>query len=96
MQQLGGTIRTHRKARQMTQAELSELLGMSRATLSALENGTVREVGIRKVMAICSVLGLELVAQPLRQQRPTLHTLVDEAERRKRTEQSNNSRSEQS
>lgn len=74
----------------MTQAELSGLLGMSRATLSALENGTVREVGIRKVMAICSVLGLELIAQPIRQQRPTLHTLVDEAEERKRTEQGNN------
>ncbi len=95
MQQLGQTIRTHRKSRQMTQAELSGLLGMSRATLSALENGTVREVGIRKVMAICSVLGLELVAQPLRQQRPTLHTLVDEAEQRKRTEQVNNSAGEQ-
>lgn len=88
MQQLGQTIRSHRKTRQMTQAELSELLGMSRATLSALENGTVREVGIRKVMAICSVLGLELVAQPIRQQRPTLHTLVDEAEQRKRLDQS--------
>ena len=84
MQQLGQTIRTQRKARQMTQAELSELLGMSRATLSALENGTVREVGIRKVMAVCSVLGLELVAQPIQQKRPTLHTLVDEAEQRKR------------
>ena len=96
MQQLGQTIRTHRKSRQMTQAELSGLLGMSRATLSALENGTVREVGIRKVMAICSVLGLELVAQPLRQQRPTLHTLVNEAEQRKRTEQGDNSAGEPS
>ena len=85
MQQLGQTIRAHRKNRQMTQAELSKLLGMSRATLSALENGTVREVGIRKVMAVCSVLGLELVAQPIQQKRPTLQTLVDEAEQRKRT-----------
>lgn len=84
MQELGQTIRASRKEKQMTQAELSELLGMSRATLSALENGTVREVGIRKVMAVCSVLGLELVAQPIRQQRPTLHSLVDEAEQHKR------------
>ncbi|MGB0849235.1 MAG: helix-turn-helix domain-containing protein [Thiolinea sp.] len=84
MQELGQIIRASRKEKQMTQAELSELLGMSRATLSALENGTVREVGIRKVMAVCSVLGLELVAQPIRQQRPTLHSLVDEAEQHKR------------
>ena len=61
--ELGAVIRDSRKERQMTQAELSELLGMSRATLSVLENGTIRELGIRKVIAICSVLGLELVAQ---------------------------------
>nr|CAA6830608.1 MAG: Transcriptional regulator [uncultured Thiotrichaceae bacterium] len=82
--ELGSVIRDSRKERQMTQAELSELLGMSRATLSALENGTVSELGIRKVIAICSVLGLELVAQPQIRKRPTLHTLVSEAEQRKR------------
>lgn len=82
--ELGSVIRDSRKERQMTQAELSELLGMSRATLSALENGTVSELGIRKVIAICSVLGLELVAQPQTRKRPTLHTLVSEAEQRKR------------
>lgn len=82
--ELGATIRNTRKEQQMTQAELSELLGMSRATLSALENGTVNELGIRKVIAICSVLGLELVAQPQTRKRPTLHTLVSEAEQRKR------------
>ncbi len=82
--ELGATIRNTRKGRQMTQAELSELLGMSRATLSALENGTVNELGIRKVIAICSVLGLELVVQPQTRKRPTLHTLVSEAEQRKR------------
>jgi transcriptional regulator with XRE-family HTH domain len=82
--ELGMIIRDSRKEKQMTQAELSELLGMSRATLSALENGTISELGIRKVLAICSVLGLELVAQPQVRKRPTLHTLVSEAEQRKR------------
>ncbi|MEZ5476404.1 MAG: helix-turn-helix domain-containing protein [Thiolinea sp.] len=84
LHELGQTIRQARKQQHMTQATLSELLGMSRATISALENGTVNEVGIRKVMAICSLLGLELHAQPRVQQRPTLHTLVNEAEQRKR------------
>ncbi len=60
---------------------------MSRATLSALESGTISELGIRKVLAICSVLGLELVIQPQVHKRPTLHTLVSEAEQRKRRQQ---------
>ena len=68
----------------MTQAELGELLGMSRATLSALENGTVNEIGIRKVLAVCSLLGLELLVQTRQPKRPTLHSLVTEAEQRKR------------
>lgn len=84
MYQLGEIIRTHRKQQGLTQAGLSSQLGMSRATISAIENGTVTEVGIRKVMAICSVLGLELSAYPRVKQRPTLHTLMGEAEQRKR------------
>lgn len=84
MNEIGAIIKDSRKEQQLTQAELSGLLGMSRATLSALENGTVNELGIRKVMAICAVLGLELVAQPQVRKRPTLHALVSEAEQRKR------------
>lgn len=81
--ELGQAIRHARKQARLTQTELTERLGISRATLSALENGTINEVGIRKVMAICSVLGLEITAQPLQVRRPTLHTLAAEAEQRK-------------
>lgn len=81
--EVGQAIRAARKQNKMTQTELTERLGISRATLSALENGTINEVGIRKVMAICSVLGLEITAQPLQAHRPTLHTLAAEAEQRK-------------
>jgi transcriptional regulator with XRE-family HTH domain len=83
MQSFGETIRTARKQRHLTQTDLSQQLGMSRSTLSAIENGTVTEVGIRKVIALCSALGLELVVQPMAPRRPTLHTLLDEAEQRK-------------
>lgn len=83
MQALGVTLRTARKQRNLTQADLSDKVGMSRATLSAIENGTINDVGIRKIMALCAVLGLELQAQPLTTRRPTLHTLVDEAQHRK-------------
>lgn len=83
MQNLGANIRAARKQRNLTQTDLSEMLGMSRATLSGIENGTISEVGIRKVMALCSILGLELTIQPIAPRRPTLHTLVDEATQRK-------------
>lgn len=83
MQNLGANIRAARKQRKLTQTDLSEMVGMSRATLSGIENGTVSEVGIRKVMALCSVLGLELTVQAFAPSRPTLHTLVDEATQRK-------------
>lgn len=83
MNNLGETLRNARKQRRLTQTDLSEMVGISRATLSGIENGTVSEIGIRKVMALCSALGLELAAQPLAARRPTLHTLVNEAEQRK-------------
>ncbi len=83
MQILGIHLREARKQRHLTQTELADMTGMSRATLSGIENGTVSEIGIRKIMALCSVLGLELNVQTLSLRRPTLHTLVDEATQRK-------------
>jgi transcriptional regulator with XRE-family HTH domain len=50
---------------------------MSRATISGIENGTVPEIGIRKILAICAALGLELLAQE-RTKRPTLQQLMQE------------------
>ena len=84
MNELGAVLRTARKQKKITQAELGEQLGMSRATISAIENGTVNEVGIRKVMALCATLGMELLVQPVQRRRPTLHALVSEADQRKR------------
>jgi transcriptional regulator with XRE-family HTH domain len=50
---------------------------MSRATLSAIENGTVPEIGIRKILALCDALGLELISQQ-KSKRPTLQQLIRE------------------
>jgi transcriptional regulator with XRE-family HTH domain len=74
---IGQTIAQTRKRQHLTQAQLAERLGMSRATLSGIENGTVPEIGIRKVLAICAALGLELTAQA-KTQRPTLQQLLKE------------------
>ena len=62
-----------------TQAELAQALGMSRATLSALEGGRCEELGVRKLTALLEAVGLDLVVGP-RKTRPTLDDL--RAERR--------------
>lgn len=74
---IGTALRTARKASKQTQAQLAQLLGMSRATISAIENGTVTEIGVRKLMALAAALGLELSIGP-RRRRPTLQELRDE------------------
>jgi HTH-type transcriptional regulator/antitoxin HipB len=64
LQEVGQVVREARKARRLTQEATAKPLRMSRATLSRLENGTLDEIGIRKVIALCDQLGLELVVQP--------------------------------
>jgi HTH-type transcriptional regulator/antitoxin HipB len=65
---IGAAIAAARKAAGRSQAELAGSLRMSRATISGIENGTIREIGIRKVLALCAALGLEVSARA----RPTL------------------------
>lgn len=74
---IGTAIATARKAAGRSQAELSRSLGMSRATISGIENATIREIGLRKVLALCAALGLDLSANPQRR-RPTLQELREE------------------
>jgi len=67
----GYLIRETRNQAGLTQATLAARLGMSRATLSKVENGTIEELGIRKFARICDALNLELSAHPRRV--PTLN-----------------------
>lgn len=67
LQEVGKVVREAREGKKLTQAEAGKPLRMSRATVSGLENGTVNEIGIRKVMALCDQLGLELVVRPKEQ-----------------------------
>ena len=76
---IGFSVREARKRQGRSQGQLASVLGMSRATISAIENGTVVEIGVRKVMALCTELGLTLTVAP-ETRRPTLQEL--RAERR--------------
>lgn len=80
MIKLGQAILLRRKLLKISQAQLAAANGMSRATISALENGRLAELGIRKVLAICSTLGLTLELAELAQ-RPTLRDLIKENSR---------------
>lgn len=77
MLELGLLIRKLRKAAGLSQAQLAERHGMSRATVSGIENNTIGEIGIRKVAAMLEGLGYELTATPRRRRR-TLDELKSE------------------
>ena len=80
MEALGEAVKARRKTLKLTQEAVASANGMSRVTLSNLENGKLRELGVRKLMAICSTLGLEVTLKDAGS-RPTLRDLVKERER---------------
>jgi len=71
---IGTAIREARRTAGRTQADLAASLGMSRATISAIENGTIQEIGVRKLAALCAAVGLDIHVGPQRR-RPTLQEL---------------------
>lgn len=78
--EIGKQIRLARKSRKLTQAALASAFGMSRTTIGQIENGTVQDIGIRKVIRILAFLELEFVVRPLGKP-PTLEELQKEEER---------------
>lgn len=77
MRDIGAALRAARKKRGLTQAQLAEELGMSRATISGIETGQILEIGIRKVLRMCGRLGVELAVVD-RRPYPTLQQLRQE------------------
>lgn len=75
MENLGELIRSLRKAQKLSQQALAQQYGMSRSTISGIENNTIPEIGLRKVEAILGGFGYELTAVPRQSKRPTLDTL---------------------
>ncbi len=77
--QIGVLFKEARKRARRTQLELAQALGMSRATLSALEGGRCEEIGVRKLTVLLESVGLDLSVRP-RKPRPTIDDI--RAERR--------------
>lgn len=78
--EIGAEIRRERKRRGLSQASLAALLGMSRTTIGQIESGTIREIGVRKLLRLLEVLDLELRVRPAGTP-PTLDELREENER---------------
>lgn len=62
--EIGKEIRNERKRRKVSQEKMAQDLGMSRATISQIESGTVQEIGVRKLIRMLDYLGLELRVRP--------------------------------
>jgi transcriptional regulator with XRE-family HTH domain len=72
-------IAAKRKKLDLSQTELARKAAVSRATLDALENGRLGELGFSKLVKILSALGMELKLQDASPSRPTLDELMKEA-----------------
>jgi transcriptional regulator with XRE-family HTH domain len=77
---IGKQIHKARKSRKVSQAEMAKALGMSRTTIGQIENGSVQEIGVRKLIRILEFLGLELRVRPAGRP-PTLEELREEENR---------------
>ncbi len=77
LDEIGQEIQKTRKNKKIVQEVLGKQLKMSRATISGIENGSIPEIGIRKVISLLDALGLEFVVQA-KTKRPTLQQLIKE------------------
>lgn len=77
LDEIGQVIQKTRKNKKIVQEVLGKQLRMSRASISGIENGSIPEIGIRKIISLLDALGLELVVQQ-KAKRPTLQQLIRE------------------
>jgi transcriptional regulator with XRE-family HTH domain len=75
--ELGQQLRQLRRLQGISQQQIAGDLGLSRATVNALEKGRSGDVGVRKVLSILDYLGYEV---KLREKSPfpTLEVLAGE------------------
>ena len=76
---IGPILQQARKKAKLSQEQLAAPLGMSRATVSAIESGRCEEIGFSKLTALLDMVGLELTVVA-RAARPT----IDELRRERR------------
>ena len=75
--ELGHKIKTLRQEKKWSQDTLEQYSGISKRTISKIENGFIDEVGIKKVGTILDLLDMEFALRPKGRPR-TLEELQDE------------------
>lgn len=76
IQDLGSRIALLRKKQGLSQSELARQAGVSRAMISDLETGQLRDPGVRKVLMVLKALGMGVKIARLSP--PTLDELLAE------------------
>jgi len=74
LSQLGSSIKARRSELGLSQAQLARMSGLTRQTISGLENGTINDLGFNRVCQVLNVLGLipEVAPSGLRRNRQAL------------------------
>ena len=75
---IGERVAEKRKSLKWTQLKLAQKAQVSRATLDALENGRLGELGFSKLSKVVAALGFELRLEQATLRRPTLDELREE------------------
>ena len=70
IEEIGHEIRRSRLSRGLTQAQLADAAHITRTTLNQLENGVIKDLGIRKLQAVLDQLGLALLIDRTPQPKP--------------------------
>jgi transcriptional regulator with XRE-family HTH domain len=76
MKQIGNLLEKARKNHRMTQDELAKKAGVSRKTISDIENAQRPDVGLQRLLAIFKCVDLVLEVKPFTS--PTLKDLLRE------------------
>ena len=64
LEELGRQIKTLRKEKKWSQDDLEQYSGITKRTISKIENGFIDEVGIKKVEMILDLLDMEFSLRP--------------------------------
>jgi transcriptional regulator with XRE-family HTH domain len=64
LMELGARVKALRKEKQWSQNDLEAYSGITKRTISKIENGFIDEVGIKKVEFILNLLGYEFSLRP--------------------------------
>ncbi len=75
---IGQTVRQTRRAKRLSQDRLSELSGVSRARIAALEGNKITDMTFGNLLSILHALDLDLRVVALSRRRPTLEELQAE------------------